>query len=240
MLSFEDLAEAANGVRDLHVLAGNAGELLGDEHRLREESLELACAGDEQLVLIGELVDPQDGDDVLKVLVPLQHALHFTRGLVVLLPDDVRVERATGGCEWVDGRVQAELGQVALQPDRGVEVGERRRRRGVGVVVGRDEHGLQRSDRALLRRRNAFLQLAHFCSERRLVAHGARHAAQKRRHLGARLREPEDVVDEDEEVSALLVAEVLRDGETGERHAQARPGWLVHLTEDHRHLVDDP
>ncbi len=54
-----------------------------------------------------------------------------------------------------------------------------------------------------------------------------------------RLGESEDVVDEDQEITALLVAEVLRDRETGERDPEARARRLVHLTEDHRHLVDD-
>src|SRR3712207_8872101 len=52
-----------------------------------------------------------------------------------------------------------------------------------------------------------------FRSERRLVAHLRRHAPEKRGHLGAGLHEAEDVVDEEEHVLALLVAEVLRHGE---------------------------
>src|SRR5687767_11681010 len=40
VLSFDDFLEAADGVGNLHVLARNAGELLGDEERLREEALD--------------------------------------------------------------------------------------------------------------------------------------------------------------------------------------------------------
>src|SRR5439155_70524 len=239
VLALEHLPEAPDRVRDLHILAGDAGELLSDEHRLREESLQLPRSRHEQLVLIGELVDPEDRDDVLKVLVALQHPLDLARRLVVLLADDVRVERAARRRERVDGRVETELGQVALEPDRRVEVRERRGRRRIGVIVGWHEDRLQRGDRALLRRGDAFLQLAHLGGERRLVADGAGHAAEKCRYLRTRLGEPEDVVDEDEEVATLLVAEVLRDGEAGERDPQARTGRLVHLAEDHRHLVDD-
>src|SRR5215218_7956253 len=36
VLAVEDLAEAANGLGNRHVLAGTAGELFGDEERLRE------------------------------------------------------------------------------------------------------------------------------------------------------------------------------------------------------------
>jgi len=46
------------------------------------------------------------------------------------------------------------------------------------------------------------------------------------------LREPEDVVDEEQHVLVLLVAEVLGDREAGKRDAQAGARGLVHLTID--------
>ena len=87
------------------------------------------------------------------------------------------------------------------------------------------------------RRGDPLLQLAHLGRERRLVADGARHAAEQRRHLGARLDEAEDVVDEEQHVLAL-VAEVLRHRQAGEADAQARARRLVHLAVDERDLVD--
>ena len=110
----------------------------------------------------------------------------------------------------------------ALEHDRRVEVRERRRRRRVRQVVGRNVDGLERRDRPLLGRRNPFLEHAHLGGQRRLIADGARGAAEQRRHLGARLREPENVVDEEQHVLVLLVAEVLGDGEAAQRDAQAR------------------
>ena len=108
-------------------------------------------------------------------------------------------------------------------------MGERRRRRRIGQVVGRDVHGLERRDRALLGGRDALLEHAHFRGERGLVADGARHAPEQRRDFRSGLREPEDVVDEEQHVLALLVAEVLGDGEARERHAQTGARRLVHL-----------
>src|SRR5207245_9527781 len=61
----------------------------------------------------------------------------------------------------------------------------------------------------------------------------------ERGHLGARLREAEDVVDEEKDVLALVLTEVLGDREPGEPDAQARARGLVHLAEDHRYLIDD-
>ena len=101
--------------------------------------------------------------------------------------------------------------------DRRVQVGERGRRGRVGVVVGGDEHGLERGDRALVGRGDPLLQPPHLGGQGGLVAHRRRHPPQERRHLGARLGEAEDVVDEQEHVAPLLVPEVLR-------HRQRRSG----------------
>ena len=73
----------------------------------------------------------------------------------------------------------------------------------------------------------------------RLVAHGGGHAAEERRHLGARLHEAEDVVDEEQHVLAALVAEVLGHRQAGQADPQAGAGRLVHLAVDERRLLDD-
>ena len=110
---------------------------------------------------------------------------------------------------------------------------------GIGVVVGGHEDRLERGDRALLGRRDPLLEVAHLGGQRRLVAHGRGHAAEERGDLGAGLREAEDVVDEEEDVAALLVAEVLGHRQRRQAHALAGAGRLVHLAEDHDGLVDD-
>ena len=93
-----------------------------------------------------------------------------------------------------------ELRDLARENGRRVEVSERGRRRGIGEVVGGNVDRLHRGDRALLRRGDALLQLAHLRRQVRLVADGAGHAAEKRRHFRAGLREAEDVVDEEQHV----------------------------------------
>ncbi len=66
------------------------------------------------------------------------------------------------------------------------------------------------------------------------------------RHLGPRLGETKDVVDEEQYVLALLVAEIFGEGQAGKPDARARPRRLVHLAIDQRRLgarpidVDDP
>ena len=138
--------------------------------------------------------------------------------------------------ERVHGRVDAQLGDLARQHGGGVEMGEGGGRGRVGQIVGRHVHGLHRGDRALVGRGDPLLQRAHVGGQRRLVAHGRRDAAEQGRHLGTRLGEAEDVVDEEQHVLAFLVAEIFRDGEAGQGHARAGARRLVHLAVDQRHL----
>ena len=152
----------------------------------------------------------------------------------MLVAEDARIENARRRRQRIDRRIDAELGNRARQVRRRVEVRERRRRRRVGVVVGRHVNRLHRRDRALLRRRDALLQLAHLGQQRRLVADRRRHAAEQRRHFRARLREAEDVVDEEQHVLAFGVAEVLGDGQRRQADAQTRARRLRHLAVDQR------
>ena len=89
------------------------------------------------------------------------------------------------------------------------------------------------------RRGDALLERAHLVGEGRLVAHGGRHPAEQRGDLGAGLREPEDVVDEEQHVLLLHVAEVLRHRQRRQRDPQARARRLVHLAEDEGGLPED-
>ncbi len=128
---------------------------------------------------------------------------------------------------------------LALEADRRVEVAEGRGGRGVGVVVGGHEDGLEARDGALLRRRDPLLEGGHLRGQVRLVADRRRHPPEQGGNLGPGLGETEDVVDEEEDVAALGVAEMLRHGEGGEPHPQAGAGRLVHLAEDEGRLGDD-
>src|SRR6186997_2507615 len=148
VLALEDLPEAADGLRQGRVLAGPAGELLGHEHRLAHEALEPPSPRHGDLVVLAELIHAEDGDDVLEILVALERSLDLARHVEVLLPDDPWVEDGGGRRERVDRRVDAELHDRALEPNRRVEMTERRGRRRVGVVVRRDEDRLEARDRA--------------------------------------------------------------------------------------------
>ena len=86
---------------------------------------------------------------------------------------------------------------------------------------------------------DALLQLAHLVGQRRLVAHRRRHPAEQRGDLGAGLGEAEDVVDEQQHVLVLHVAEVLGHGQRGQADPHPDAGRLVHLAEHQGRVVDD-
>ena len=97
------------GIGELDVLAGDAGELLGNVEGLREEALNFAGAGDDELVFFAQFIDAENGDDVLKILVALQHAFDGLRGVVMIVANDAR-DRECGSwrARGSTGRVDAE------------------------------------------------------------------------------------------------------------------------------------
>ena len=89
------------------------------------------------------------------------------------------------------------------------------------------------------RRGDPLLEHAHLVGEVGLVAHRGRHPAEQGRDLGPGLGEPEDVVDEQQHVLVLHVAEVLRHRQRGQGDAQPGARRLVHLAEHQGGLPDD-
>ena len=192
-----------------------AGELLGHEERLGEEALQAPRPAHDHLVLLGQLVDAEDGDDVLQLLVALEDVLDLLGHLVVLVAHDRGVEDGRRRGQRVDRRVDALRGERAGELHRRVEVGKDRERGGVGEVVRGDVDGLEGGDRALFGRGDPLLEGAHLGSEGGLVADLGRHPAHEGRHLVARLDEAEDVVHEEEHVLPEFLAEVLGEGDAG-------------------------
>ena len=152
----------------------------------------------------------------------------------MFLSDHARVQNARRRREGIDRRVDPQLRDLPRQVRRGVQVRERRRRRRIGIVVGRHVDRLDGRDRSLLGRGDALLQIAHLGEQRRLVADGRRHAAEQRRHFRPCLREAEDVVDEQQHVFAFAVAEILGDRERRQADPQAGARRLRHLSVDER------
>src|SRR5438128_1819318 len=82
------LFEAADRLGQRRDLAGLVGERLGNQERLRQELLDPASAVHDLLVFFAQLLDAEDGDDVLQLAVTLQNLLH-TPGHGEMLVADV-------------------------------------------------------------------------------------------------------------------------------------------------------
>jgi len=106
----------------------------------------------------------------------------------------------------------------------------------VGEVVGRHVDGLDRGDRAGLGVGDAFFERRELGAHRRLVAQARRDLPEQARHLGAGLDEAKDVVDEQQHVAVLVVAEVLGHRQRRMADAKAAARQLVHLREQHHHV----
>ena len=84
-----------------------------NRRRQREGRVELGVdpAGpvDYLAIFLGELLDAEDGDDVLQIAVALEDLLDLPRNPVVLLADDQRIEDPGGRGKRVDRRVDTAL-----------------------------------------------------------------------------------------------------------------------------------
>src|SRR3989344_3350103 len=101
VLALQNFFKRADGLLHRHVHARNAGKQFRHVHRLGEEALYLARAVHQRFVLVGQLLDTEDGDDILQVFVTLEHLLGAQGDVVVLLADDARVERRGVRFQWV-------------------------------------------------------------------------------------------------------------------------------------------
>ena len=91
-----DAGEGFDGLVSRHVGARTTGELFGDVEVLAKELLDLTGTIHGGLVFFAELVDANQGDDVLQLLVTLQNRLDAVRAVVVGLAHVTRIEDSRG------------------------------------------------------------------------------------------------------------------------------------------------
>jgi hypothetical protein len=94
----------------------------------------------------------------------------------------------------------------------------------IDQIVGRDVDRLHTGDRPSARTSDPLLKLADLRLQRRLIAQDRGDASQEGAPLHPGLHEAIDVVDEEERVAVLPIAEVFGDRQGGQRDAEARPG----------------
>merc|ERR1719507_2208561 len=230
VLAAKDFLESGDGLGNGDELARVVGEHLGDLEGLGQEPLNLPRPRDLDLVLLRQLVHTQDSNDILQGFVILQQLLHVTGNSVVLGSDDVGVHDTGGGVEGVDSGVDATLGNTTGQDSGGVQVRKGGGGGGVSQVISGHVDGLDRCDGSLLGGGDTLLHGTHVSGKSWLVTDSRWDTTEQSGHLGTGLGEPEDVVDEEQHVLALLVTEVLSDSQTGQGNTGTGARGLVHLS----------
>jgi hypothetical protein len=80
------------------------------------------------------------------------------------------------------------------------------------------------------------LQVTHVGTQGGLIAHRRRHPTEQSGYFRTGLHKPEDVVDEQQHVLLVHIAEVLGHGQSRQTHPHPGTGGLVHLTVNQSHF----
>ena len=115
VFAFHDAFKATDGVFQRHVFARRTGKDFSHEERLGQEALDLTCASYHQFVFFRQFVHTEDGDDVFQFLITLQDGLHATRGVVVFLTNNQRIQLTAGGVQRVNSRVDTQGSDLTAQ-----------------------------------------------------------------------------------------------------------------------------
>ena len=157
----------------------------------------------------------------------------------MLFADDLRIQNTGTGAKRIYRRINTKFHDRTIQYGRCVKVGKCRRRSRVRQVVGRHINRLNRRDRTIFCRCNTFLQSTHFRLKSWLVTNGTWHTSKKCGHLGTRLCETENIVNEQEDIFSYLITEILCHRKSRKTYTHTRSGRLIHLSEYHRCLIDN-
>jgi len=198
--------------------------------RLGEETLNLSGTSDGHLILFGEIIHTQNGNNILQRSVVLEELLDATSGVVVNLTDDGGVQHTGGGIEGIHSGVDTELSEGTRQHSGGIKMSESGGGSGIGQIISRHVDSLDGGDGTGTGGGNTLLEGTQIGGKGGLISDSGGNTSQKGGHLGAGLSETEDVVNEKEHILVLLISEVLGNSQTGETDTGSGTRGLVHLT----------
>src|ERR1700691_4952731 len=106
----------------------------------------------------------------------------------------------------------------------------------IGEIVGWNINGLDRGYGAAHGVSDALLQRRKLRTHRRLIAKPRGHLSHEPRHLGAGLYESEDIIDEQEYITMVVVSKVFGHCQRTMANTEAAAWRLVHFAEPHYHF----
>ena len=89
VFALENFFEPPDRIGYRNLFALSAGKYFRDAERLAQEALDLAGAEHGELVFGRKFIHTEDGDDVLEVLISLEHALNAASDVIMLRTYDV-------------------------------------------------------------------------------------------------------------------------------------------------------
>src|SRR6185437_10764288 len=138
-----------------------AGELFSHVEGLGQEALHFTGAGNGHLIFVAQLVQTEDGDDVLQFFITLEDQLHAVGSIVVRVAYDLRREDTAGGVQGIHGRIDTKVGNLSAQYGGRIQVGEGRCGSGIGQVIRRHIYRLDGGNGTVLGRSDTFLHETH-------------------------------------------------------------------------------
>ena len=149
----------------------------------------------------------------------------------MLFSHDGGFQNTAGGFQRVYRGVNAFLHDLSGKDGGGIEMAENRCGGRVGQIVRRHVNRLYGGNGTVLGGGNALFQLSELSRQSRLITDGGGHSSEQSGYFRTCLHIAEDVIDKEQNVLILHVAEVFRHGKPRESGSHSGAGRFVHLSE---------
>ncbi len=121
-LTGQNRAESADCLGKRYERTGHAGKCLRHMEGLGQEPLRLTGAVHKCLILFRKFVHTENRDNVLQLVITLQHLLHLTGNRIMLLADDIGLQNPGTRCKRVNRRIDTLLYDLTGQNGRRVKM----------------------------------------------------------------------------------------------------------------------
>ena len=158
----------------------------------------------------------------------------------MLLTDDSGIQNAGGRLQRINRRINTQLYNGTGKHCCRIQMSKCRCRCRVRQVIRRHINCLNRCDGTILGGCDTLLQSAHFRLQCRLIPYRRGHTSQQSGYLRTCLGETENIINKQQHILTALITEIFCHCQTGQTDAHSCPGGLIHLSEYHGCLIDNP
>ena len=120
--------------------------------------MDLSGSCDDELVFFGEIINTQNGNDILEGFIILEDLLDASCDVVMLLTNGDGVKHSGSRIEGIDGRVNTKLSETSVKHSSCVQVSECSGWSGIGEIISWNVNSLDGGNGTLLSGGNSFLE----------------------------------------------------------------------------------